>query len=193
MNRESVGSSGSCSYLDQHSLEQGPVLYTNDIAAVLHGLVNPNRPTVSGNRMRRLERCASVRDPRNRRIDHTSVSVVRSNSTIEGSTQSVGNAHGRYLELLSEPVICSHNNCNDGYEIPRNVRYGSAQVFTNSNGLLRRSHSSNSQVDNDDLSDVTDESCLANESVCASPPSLTNTILSTLSVSAMRPSEMNHL
>ena len=186
VNRDSVGSSGSCSYLDQRSLEQGPVLYTNDIAAVLHGLMSPNRPNLAGDRIHRLERCSSVRDPITRRIGRPSISVVRSNSTVEGSTQCVGNAHGRYLELLSDPVICSH----DGYEIPRNVRFGPG-CFTNPNGVLQRCHSSNSQVDNDDLSDVTDESCLANESVCASPSLRTNPILSTLSVSTM-PSDINN-
>jgi hypothetical protein len=103
----------------------------------------------------------------------------------------MASAHGRYLELLRDPVIYhSSHGCNGGYEVPRNIRYESRQIFTDANELLPRSHSSNSQVD-DDLSDVTDESCLANESVCASIPSPTNTIHSTFGVTTM-PSEMNH-
>jgi len=190
-----VGSSESCSYLDQHSLEQGPAIYTNDIAAVLHGLVSGPiaRQTIGVNNvLHRLERCSSVRNQRDRHIGPPR-SIVRSNSTTEGSTQSMASAHGRYLELLRDPVIYhSSQGCNDGYEVPRNIRYGSRQIFTDANELLTRSHSSNSQVDNDDLSDVTDESCLASESVCASIPSPTSTIHSTFSVSTM-PSEMNNL
>ncbi|KAK4016061.1 hypothetical protein OUZ56_031022 [Daphnia magna] len=193
INRDSVESGDSCSYLDQHSLEQGPTLYTNDIAAVLHGLVSrPNtRHSSSGNRTHRVERCSSVRDSRGRQHNaNPSISIIRSHSTIEGSTQSVASARGRYLELLGDTVVCGHG-CSDGYEVPRNISYeSSSQMFTDA--LLQRSHSSNSQVDNDDLSDATDESCLANESVCASIPSPTNTLISTLSASTM-PSEMNHL
>lgn len=192
MNRHSVGSSGSCSYLDQLSLEQGPVLYTNDIAAMLNGLVNPNRRQTnvgaSDQTMHRSERFSSTREPSSRRINHSTNSLVRSNSTVEGSIDCASNAHSRYLKLLSDYVIASQG-CNDGYEVPRTVRCGSAQAFTIANGS---SHSSNSQVDNDDLSNLTDESCLANDSVCASNSSRTNTIQSIVSDSTM-PSELNHL
>lgn len=195
MNRNSVESGDSCSYLDQHSLEQGPALYTNDIAAVLHGLVSrPNiRHSSNVNKTHRPERCSSVRDRRERQHNaNPSISIIRSHSTIEGSTQSVASARGRYLELLGDTVVRS-NSCSDGYEVPRNIRYGSStQMFTDANELLQRSHSSNSQVDNDDLSDATDESCLANESGCASIPSPTNTLISNISASIM-PSEINHL
>ena len=191
-NRDSVGSSESCSYLDQHSLEQGPAIYTNDIAAVLHGLVNPDvSQTISVNNvaLHRLERCSSVQNPSGRHIGPP-ISIVRSNSTTESSAQSMTSANSRYLELLRDPVIYnSSHGYNGGYEVPRNFRYGSRQIFTDGNALLHRSHCSTSQVDNDDLSDVTDESCLANESVCASIPSPTSTIHSTFSVSTM-PSEM---
>lgn len=191
MNRDSVVSGGSCSYVDQLSLEQGPVLYTNDIAAMLNGLVSPSnsRHTNIGasDRMHRSERFSSTREPSSRR-NRSTISLVRSNSTVEGSVDCVsGNAHGRYLQLLSDYVIASQG-CNDGYEVPRTVRYGSAQAFTIANGS---SHSSNSQVDNDDISNLTDESCLANDSVYASNSSRTNTIQST--VSSTMPSESNHL
>lgn len=170
------------------SLEQGPVLYTNDIAAMLNGLATSNsRHPVGANRANQSPRFSSVRESRSRRTNRSPVSLVRSNSNVEGSVDSAASAHGRYLQLLSDYVICGPDH---GYEVPRNIRYGSAQTFTN--GDECSPHSSSSQVDNDDLSNLTDESCLANDSACASNSSRSNTIQSSVSVSTM-PLEINNL
>lgn len=162
------------------------MLYTNDIAAMLNGLVNPNsrqtNPSASDRMIQRSERFSSTREPSSRRNNRVATSLVRSNSTVEGSVDCA--SHGRYLQLLSDYVI--GQGCNNGYEVPRTVRRGSEQVFPIANGS---SHSSNSQVDNDDISNLTDESCLANDSLYASNSSRTNTIQSTVSDSTM-PSDL---
>lgn len=109
----------------------------------------------------RLGRYSSDRDPCGRRLP----SIVRSNSSADTLPL---HTQGRYLELLSSPY-----DVNKGYEIPRNVPYAHTQqpqqqqqpCFPKTNGLLRRFHSESPVNDNDNddcLSDVTDESCLAN-------------------------------
>lgn len=149
-------------------MEQGPVLYTNDIAAMLNGLVtSSNRTAIGANRMYRSERFPSTQHPIGRRTNQ----VVRSNSSVQSSADSVSNARSRYLELLSDSVSC-RQGCNDGYEVPRNVPYRSTRGFNNGDRMPHcSSESSHSNVGNDDQSDVTDESCLADESVfsCTNP------------------------
>lgn len=125
-----------------------------------------NRSTIGGNRMYRSERFSSNQNRMGRHINQ----IVRSNSSVESSTDSVANTRSRYLQLLSDSIVCNQE-CNGGYEVPRNVHYGSTQRCRNSNGDRMphcSSESSHSNVGNDDLSDLTDESCLANESVSSS-------------------------
>lgn len=146
MNRDTRSS---CSYLDEHSLEQGAVLYTNDIAAVLNGLVCSDTKE-SQNRSHGLEKCSSGRV---KRIGQPSVSVLRSNSITEGTRLSVAHGHDRYLELLSDSGICIPG-CNGGYEVPRNE---CVPLHTSTSNRLQTPNSSSSAIDNDNSSALTDD------------------------------------
>ena len=150
--------------------EYPDVQYANQLVIALNEMANRNSEKVTrgrnGHRIVSLERCSSERSPaglqghRDDRRPRDSGTVTRSNSTI-GSCPS--NSHGRYLELLGD-----HSSVvNDGYEVPRSGRH-IQRIFPKTNGLLQQqqqfhSSTSNSQIDgNDDcLSDVTDESCVA--------------------------------
>lgn len=128
------GSDESCAYLEQHVLEPGAALYTNDVAAVLNGLVaTPNRrPT--------LDRCRSARESNRNRAEINRMSdrlLTRSNSMTGGPAETTRN--DRYLELLSDSLSCSSSRCNDGYEMPRYAPYGplakSAQLQQSSSSI----------------------------------------------------------
>ena len=147
--------------MEGDQLEPNSALYTNGTIAAFGGTDAHNGPNQSDRF--RVERCASERDSAG--LARRSAPLTRRNSTDAGSGAS--SSHARYLELLSDGQIY------DGYEVPRNVRYGPVRTFPKTNGLLQH-YQSNLQVDNDDndcLSDVTDESCLANSPtpLCENP------------------------
>jgi len=162
-------------YLEGDQLEQNGALYANETVGALSGAFGLNTTQRRPSSEIRLERCTSERDSSNgtgRRSAH----IIRSNSIGGGSGES--NSHSRYLELLSDDCRSRLPSTDDGYELPRNVRYGLVRTFPKTNGLLpQHILQSNSPVDcnddNDCLSDVTDESCIEANSptpLCGNTP-----------------------
>ena len=162
-------------YLEGDQLESNRALYANETVGALNGAFGLNAAQRRPSSDVRLERCTSERDSSNG-LGRRSALIPRSNSIGGGSGES--NSHGRYLELLSDDCRSRLPSTDDGYEMPRNVRYGLVRTFPKTNGLLPQHFlQSNSPVDcnddNDCMSDVTDESCLEANSptpLCGNTP-----------------------
>lgn len=136
-------------------LEQPEALYANELAAVLNGFVSPICTRTSG-----LERSSSAHHPSKYRTARGHSCVVRSNSISSGAPSAFTGRNDRYLELVNESALTARtggNTRNVSHEMSLKAKPLYSSVVRDS--VVPPSSNNSSQTD---LSDITDESCVAN-------------------------------